>query len=1104
MFSFFSFSGGIRVRTLIASVAILMVSALYALGQATIFSQISGAVKDSTGLPISGAKVQVTQTNTSLTRSAVTTTDGVYTIPNLPVGPYTLRVDKEGFSPFIQTGIVLEVNTNPEINVTLTVGSLQQQIEVQANAAMVETQTTSVGQVIDQHQVVDLPLNGRQPSQLIALSGAAVSANTGFTSIGGIVNSLDYPTVSAYSVAGGQGNATNYFLDGGTHMDMRTNVGLPLPFPDALQEFKVETSTLPANYGTHPGGAVNAVTKSGSNSFHGDLFEFLRNGDMDARNFFAPTPDTLRRNQFGGVLGGPVKKDSLFFFIGFQGTTERTAPVTNVAFVPTAAVLSGNFQTILSPPCQSKPVNLLPSSGAINNILPVSRLNPVALKYVSLLPVSSDPCGRILYGIPSDDNEFQGVARVDWQRTQNDTIFVRYFITDYGLDAYYNKANLLTAANPGLADRVQSAAVGDTYLINPTTVSSLRLTFSRSAVNRYGASGVPTMSQLGSNVYSPIPNYTGQVSVSGYFSSGAIPGYIYTNVYGISEDLGMTKGSHQINLGGSWLHTQLNALGPFQMNPRMTFNGQLTGNALADFMTGSLDSMLQGNGQVGRDGQNLPSVYAQDNWKINPRLQMNMGLRWDPFIPQHSGYNLASQFNPADFYAGKVSTVYINAPPGLTFPGDPGFPGQSDTTAHYMDFAPRVGFVYDPRGKGMETIRAGYGIFYDSSYLWNTMHVPLNPPWGNTITLNAPSGGLSNPWAGYPGGNPFPTPTRLPSTVQFPIGGTYVFQPLHAHPTYVQQWDLSLQKQISGDWMVSVTYLGNKTTHQWLGHEIDPAVYIPGGPCTLLGVRYNPCSSVASTNARRVLALANPATGQYFGSIGYVDDSGNASYNGLSLVLQHRFNHNFSTLANYTWSHCLDQGEASQDIGNSYQNPYNRRAEWGNCTFDRRQLLNVSVVAQSPTYSNAWLRRIVGQWQGSVIFTASSGAWLNVIDGTDISLTGVGSDRPNVVAGPEVASPTISKWFNTAAFVSQPTGTYGNTGRNTILGPGNWDLDAALWRQFSITERFKLDLRGEGFNVLNHTRLGNPGTSLASGTTFGRITTALDPRIMQVALKLTF
>jgi hypothetical protein len=393
----------------------------------------------------------------------------------------------------------------------------------------------------------------------------------------------------------------------------------------------------------------------------------------------------------------------------------------------------------------------------------------------------------------------------------------------------------------------------------------------------------------------------------------------------------MTLGQHQMNIGFNWVHTQMNANGPFQQNPRMTFNGQLTGNALTDFMTGNLDTMLQGNGQIGRDGQNMPAAYFQDQWKISRRFQVNIGLRWDPFIPQHTKYDYASQFDPARFYTGQLSKIFVNAPPGLTFPGDTGYPGHSDTFPRYLDFAPRIGLVYDPRGKGTETVRAGYGIFYDSTYLWNTLHIPLNPPWGNTITISAPPGGLSNPWAAYPGGNPFPTATRLPADFQFPVDGVFVFEPLHAHATYIQQWNVAVQKQITANWLVSATYLGNKTTHQWLGYQVNPSVYIPGGPCTLLGVTYNPCSSTASTEARRTFALANPATGKYYGNIAIVDDSGNADYHALLLVAQHRFSHNFSILSNFTWSHCLDQGENGQDIVNFYQDPRNRRAESGNC-----------------------------------------------------------------------------------------------------------------------------------------------------------------------------
>jgi hypothetical protein len=1054
-------------------------------------SEISGTVRDSSGAVLPGVEVKVTNTDTTATRTVITSETGSYVIPNLPVGPYRLEASLAGFSTYVQSGIVLQVNSNPTINVVLQVGQVSSVLEVQADANMVETRSNVIGQVIDQQRVSELPLNGRNVTQLIALFGAAVP-NTG----GGLATNLNYPTVAAFSIAGGQNNATNYFLDGATHIDSRTNVGLPLPFPDALQEFKVETSTLPANYGSHPGGAVNAVTKSGTNQIHGDAFWFVRNGSMNARNFFAPVRDSLKRNQYGGVVGGPIVKDKLFFFEGYQGTIQRTAPATNIAFVPTRDVLAGNFQAVLAPPCQARQVNL-PSSIANNNVLLPGQINPVALKVAALLPVSDDPCGRITYGVPSKSDEYQSVTRIDWQRNAKDQLFTRYFITDYTLQAYYDRKNLLTAGTPGLLDRVQSITLGDTYLLNANMVNSFRLGFSRSAVQRVTADGVPTTQELGSNVFAPIKNYIGQFQVPGYFTINAIPGYVMNNLFNVSDDVSMTHGKHQLAFGFTYVHAQMNALGPFQMNPRMTFNGQsvingaATGNALASFLTGRLDTLLQGGGQVGRENQNLPALYFQDNWKVSSRFQVNAGIRWDPFIPQQAKYGYASQFDPAKFYAGQVSQAFINAPPGLTFPGDKGYPGNAATSPRYLDFAPRFGLVYDPRGHGTETIRAGYGIFYDSSYLWNTMHIPLNPPWGYTITVNTPPGGLSNPWQGYPGGNPFPAPTVFPKDFQFPNGGTYVFEPPDAKATYLQQWNLSLQKQFGTDWLATASYLGNKTTHQWLGHEMNPAVYIPGN------------STTGNTNARRLFALARP-DGQYFGSAITVDTAGNASYNGLLLTLQHRMSHNFSVLANYTWSHCLNQGEAGQDIVNYYQDPQNRRAEWGNCVADRRQIANASLVFKSPQFRSTWLKRVAGDWQASGIYTFTSGSWLTITDGTDISLTGLGSDRPNVVGDWHVDQPTIKRWFNTSAFTRQPAGTFGNAGRGTILGPSAWNVDAALWKTFRITESTKMDLRVEAFNVFNHARFNSPGTSLNNGNTLGQITTALDPRIMQLALKINF
>jgi hypothetical protein len=1158
-------------------------------------------VQDSSGASVAGAQVQITNVDTNAIRTTQTSEDGAYLFPSLAIGPYKLSVTKEGFVTFVQTGIVLQVNSNPEINVTLQVGAVSQTVEVQANAAMVETESNAgIGQVIQPEQVVDLPLNGREATQLIALSGGAVNT----AGAGGLVNNLDYAGGTnlgapvSFSVAGSQGNATNYYLDGSINMDFRTNVGLPLPFPDALQEFKVESSALAANSGSHPGGSVNAATKSGTNSFHGDAFDYLRNVDMDAytERFYNTTgvlpkaaPDNLKRNQFGGTIGGPIKKDKVFFFYGFQGTEERVLGASSTVNIPTAAALAGNFTVLLSPTClgAGKQVYLnsayvtAPDSNIIQPALLATPSAKVAAAFVAQLPESSltdQNCGSYSYQLHTNDHEFQHVARVDWQRTQNDTLFFRYYFTNYTLLPSLQPGNVLSGSAPGLADRIQSIDIGDTHILSPRMISSLRISFTRTATVRTAPPGVETWTQLGANVYSPIGNYTGQNAVTGYFSptDPAFPGYDYENQYGISENIGWTIGSHQLNLGFSGMHIQMNDDGLFQVEANMTFGGGNTGNALADFITGNPTKLSQGGGQLGRDGQNIPSLYFQDNWKVKRNFQVNYGVRWDPFIPQHNKYREEADFSLAGYNAGTISKEYVNAPPGITFPGDAGFNGDSPTVSHYYDFSPRIGIVWDPRGKGTETIRAGYGLFYDTSTLWNTMHIVLNPPWGETIgivpALVSAGGGLANPWGGYAGGDPFPVGLNPASTVTFPQAGTWIFENQNSHPSNSQQWNLALQKQFGGNWLISATYLGSKTSHAWLGQNLDPSTVIsagmtaPGivstvgmtgtsGPCTLFYGGTNPATnevtfpvcnslstataltnggvSVANENARRALTLSNPAAGPFLAG-GLTEDfsNGNSAYNGLLVSAQHRLSQNFSVLTNFTWSHCLDDGEIGQDIGNAFQNPANRKADWGNCVNDRRRIFNLSMIVESPKYESHWVQVFAGNWQGSGIFTASSGSPLALVTGGDVSLTGVGADRPDEVANPFVggtvaANPTcvapatvhtLQAWYNPCAFVPAPLGTFGTLGKNAIPGPGNWNFDSAIWRIFPIKESINLTFRAEAFNAFNHLEIGNPGASLESITQNGAgaftqtrsssagfiSTAAANQRILQLALILKF
>ncbi|HJT89510.1 MAG TPA: carboxypeptidase-like regulatory domain-containing protein, partial [Bryobacteraceae bacterium] len=409
---------------LLAAACLFLEIAIAVWGQAVSTSQIKGTVHDASGLAVPGASVKATQTATGAARTTVSGADGGYVLTDLPVGPYQLEVTKEGFTKYVQTGIVLQVASNPTIDVALKVGSVTEQVQVQADAAMVETQNTGVGQVIDSQRIVDLPLVGRQVQDLITFAGGATQGSDSVQ-----LSARNYPNVQAFSVAGGMSGGITYVLDGATHNDVYTMANMPLPFPDALQEFKLQTGALPAQYGLHSAAAVNAVTKSGTNEFHGDAFEFVRNYKFNARQFFSPTIDNLKRNQFGGTLGGPIRKNKLFFFGAYQATLTRQAPNGILSFVPTPVMLQGNLAAFASTPCQARPITVRdPFTGAPlpGNQIPASELSPQALAIAGKLPPSADPCGRTTYGAIVQDNEHFGVGKVDYQLTPTHSIFVRY------------------------------------------------------------------------------------------------------------------------------------------------------------------------------------------------------------------------------------------------------------------------------------------------------------------------------------------------------------------------------------------------------------------------------------------------------------------------------------------------------------------------------------------------------------------------------------------------------------------------------------------------------------------------------------------------------
>lgn len=1064
-------------------------------GQAISTSQIAGIVQDASGLPVADAEVRAVQTTTGAVRTVATGATGTYVMPELPVGTYRLEVRKEGFSPYVQSGIVLQVNSNPSINVTLVVGSVNEQVSVTADAAMVETHSTGVGQVVNSRDIVELPLNGRQPAQLIYLSAGATAGRT---------NRTTYPNQDSPSIGGGGAGTVSFVLDGGMFNDPLSSLSLPLPFPDVLQEFKVESNALSAQYGYHSTGTVNGVTKSGGNEIHGDLFEFVRNYLFNARNTFAAARDSLKRNQFGGTIGGPIVKNKLFYFVGYQGTTQVSNPATAIAYVPTPDMLAGNFTTVTSPSCNvSGQIHLSAAAGFVNNQISPALFSPPAAKLAGLLPVPTDPCGRLQFGAPANLDEEQALVRIDYQLSARNSLFGRYYITHLEQPPGNAAVNLLLAGTAGASDQVQSAVIGNTYLISSNMVSSFRAAGNRN-VNTTVLNSFASPADLGVNMYSlPYPKFSVISVAPNGFNLGTTPQTQPYDTTQFSEDISWVRGAHQIQFGAGYIDMRAFSTSGLQQNGNFAFNGQATGLANADLLLGDVATLSQGVQEISNQRQALFAMYAQDSWKLSSRLSINAGVRWEPLLAPTSPYDQVFYISLPAFQQGTRSNVYVNAPAGMLFDGDPGGP----TGAKYFNntlnhFAPRIGMVWDPIGDGRTSIRAGYGIFFDLPP-FSYYQVGFSPPFGDKVTLAGVN--FQNPYQNYPGGNPFPL--AVGKNTPFPLAGQLLSFLPDTVPPSVQHWNLSIQRQVGANWMVSASYAGNHTTHLWAANQASPAIYMPGASCVIAGVTYKPCSSVANTNQRRLLALENPNQGKYYGSTSILDDGGTASYNSLILSLERRLSGVFTMAANYTWSHCIsDPYVTSLSLPNDqYTHPGDRRADRGNCiAADVRHVANVTVVAQSPKYSSRTLQLVAGDWKLSGIARVQTGNYVAVTTGIDNALSGLVNQRPiQVLSDPYMPSQSADGWLNPKAFAQPAAGTFGDLGMNSILAPGAFTINLALTRQFRIRERHTVEFRGEAFNLLNWVNLGSPNAALNSPI-FGTINTAADPRILQFALRYIF
>jgi Carboxypeptidase regulatory-like domain len=1083
-------------------------------------AQIAGTVKDQTGAVLPGVEVTVTQTDTGTTRTAVTNETGSYLLPNLPIGPYKLEAALPGFRTYAQTGIVLQVNASPVINPVLEVGQVTEQVQVEANAALVETRSAGVGAVVENTRILELPLNGRNVIDLVTIQGAATPAPT-LSGAGG----RDPFAKGNYSVAGGMHTGVSYTLDGAYHMNPYTNGYMSLPFPDALQEFKVETGATGAQTGMKSSGSVSLVTKSGTNQFHGDAFEFVRNGKFNARNTFALSRDTIKRNQFGGVLGGPIKTNRLFFFGGYQGTIVRQDPSDLLAFVPTAAMKAGDFTTFASAACNNGRAMTL-RAPFVNNRVDPSLFSPAAVKITSKLPTALDECGKTLYGMPKLEDDHTFVSRIDYQRSDKHSIFGRYLYDDITVPPPFDVThNLVTSTGiaTGNRGRAQGLTLGDTYLISPNVVNAFHITgnriFSIKSSPDFSKIGAGT-DDVGIKAYTYLPHYPGY-NITGGFSTGYNgAGKLTSAILSLSDDLSVLHGNHQMAYGAQYSYWQVNSYSDSNAKLAFSFNGQTYGLGMADFLLGRASQLSAGTfSEQFKNGKYI-GIYGADTWKLNQRWTLTYGMRWEPYFPLRNRDGSAINFDENALRQGTRSQRLINAPPGLTFTGDPGFKGETGQKTRILNFSPRLGFAFDPRGTGRTSIRASVGMFYDFPSTLFLAGLNTGAPFSPRVIVTDIN--LDNPWANYPNGDPHPmlSGRSLPKNAPWGQYSSIIDLDYDTPNVRVFQRSLSVQQQFGTDWLVSVSYLGSNTSHLWSLQQTNPAVFLGLGPCTLGGVQYTTCSTTANQNERRRLRLAypTPGVGDLYGNVARVDSGGTANYNGLLLSVQRQAVRGVTVSGNYTWSHCISdpwiENINSGIGGTGWNDSNNRRFDRGNCSItgtDRRHVFNLSAVARTPQFTNSTARLIASGWQFSPLFKILSGDYFSVVTNQDRALTASNSgvdqlatgQRVNQVLGNPYGDKTANNYLNPAAFAIPALGTFGNMAANSIRGPRTWEFNAALSRTFQIKEAQKIEFRAEAFNLTNSVRLGDPDTVLNSNT-FGQIKTALDPRILQFALKYVF
>jgi hypothetical protein len=1086
-----------------------------------ITGSIRGTVVDPSGAVVQAATVTARRTETGLTRIATSDRSGTYVLLELPVGHYELEVDAKGFQKYLQQGITLDVNETLTVPVRLVVGVETEQVRVMADALLIQPTVTTLGKTVSEREVLNLPLDGRNFSQLGLLQPGVVPLTPGLSEAGGSLRAGQ-----AYAVNGQRPESNKFLIDGANNANGVDGGFVLKPPVDAITEFRILTQNANAEFGNALGSTTNIITRSGSNRVHGSVWEFLRNDALDARNYFASKVEPLKQNQFGATLGGPVRRDKTFVFAFYEGFRNREGK-TQRSTVPSLAQRQGDFSELCTEGfsggfCNNpnhQLFNIFTSQPYPNNQFPAASIDPLSQNLLSLFPLPNSGTNFFVSTQTLREDSDQFGVRLDHYLSKNDTLNFRYlFIDGSRVDPLSTAGASVPGFPVGEDQRAQNLVVQETHIFNPTTVGVFRFSFLRNKFLFNEHLNHATPDSLGFQYQPSLDAAVGPpfIQVNGYTSVGdpiTGPRNTFENSFDYSGSVSWVRGAHELKFGGGYQHLQINALQGIATNGFFVFVPFPITDSFASFLFGQPVFFLQGRGDFERGIRgNALNGYAQDSFKVTPRLTLNFGLRYDLPFPYTEIHNRQSLWIP-----GRQSTVLPDAPAGLLYPGDAGVPAGLIQTFK-KGFAPRVGLAWDPTGSSKWLITSAYGIFYEPYYTGQggPLQSPISaPPDLQTAQINLPN--FSDPFNGNP-----------PAPGQFATPLTNLTVAPNLSLPYAQDWHLNVQRALGSDLLLEVAYVGTKGTRLPRFVEGNPAIYVPGRDSG-----GNPLSTSGNADQRRLhsgCTLADPPSSCVFSSTGLIAGISNSTYHALETSLRKRFSHGISFLASYTLSKSIDDassfnmtGSAAKPVAGENdlaQNPFDLAAERGRSLFDARHRFVLSYQWALPWWREprAWYQYALGNWQINGIVTLMSGTPFTVFDSNDVSvqggapeITGFSANRPNLVAGqnPNSGSHRAGAWLNANAFQrilqdpDSPVQQFGTAGRNIAEGPAyaNWDFSAL--KNISVAESKQIQFRAEFFNLLNHTNFRLPDSDISSPT-FNQILAARSPRLIQFALKFLF